>query len=142
MTIRARLYLAATAAQHWGLAFALFLYPAAFASGSFDTLRDISAGDIQAWALGFCVVSICATLAALSGSEMLARISLTLSAMLNGFWALSFIVGALYGHEVGPSAYVVWATLVAKDLIVGYYPLTSPLEPVLRRLRSTSDLTA
>lgn len=135
MTVRARLYLASTAATHWGMALALFLFPGRFGSESFEVVREISNGVIQLWAIGFVIVSILATLATLSGSEFTARMALTISAMLMGFWAAAFVLSAYFGFEVGPSAYILWSSLVAKDLIVGYYPLTAPLEPLLRRVR-------
>lgn len=139
MTMRARAYLATTSIQHWMLALVLAINPDSFSSASFDTIRDISYGYLQPWAAVFVVIASVAAFAALSGNEAYARWALTLSAVTIGFWAISFMLGTVIGATAGPSASIIWAAMVAKDLIVGAYPLAAPLEPLIRRVRQQAS---
>ena len=138
MTHRARAYLGIAAARHVLLGLLCILDPATFTSPSYEGILSalpifhvITA--IEVWGVVFIVTgSVCAAAAGTARAGV-ARLGLTMSAVVSAMWVGGFLASALSGALAGWSGPVVWAALVAKDLTMLRDPLRNPFEDLVPR---------
>jgi len=130
VTWRARAYLAVIVVRHAGVGAFCVLAPRTFRASSFDTLKSLA--PLQVWGAVLLVTGTMAALAVILNWEPWARVVLVASATVSGCWAAAFLMAGIRGQLAGPTAPILWAALVFKDLIVSGMPLRAPLEQAAR----------
>lgn len=132
MSVRAQLYLAVTAVFHLSLALFCLLDGVVLASPSYYAIQLVA--PFWAWGLVMLVVGIVCSVAAVTRHETTARVGLLLAVLVTASWAAGFVASAAIGTLAGPTGPLVWAALLAKDLLQCRSPLRVPMESVVRRL--------
>lgn len=130
MTPRARLYLTIAAVRHLLVALPCLLAPQLFVSASFRQIADVL--PMQAWGVVFLGVSLACATAAVSRSEVMARVGLILSAASTAVWAGGLTAALFTTTITGPTGPVIWWAVTFKDLVVCRQPMRSPFEPLVR----------
>ena len=133
MTPRAQWYMAICAARHCVLGVLCVLDPGTFTSPSYRGMLAAipvfrGADAIVVWGVVFLAAGIVAAAATATRGATVARVALTVSVVVTAAWCGGFIVSALHRDLAGWSGPVVWAALVAKDLVMLRDPLVVPFE--------------
>lgn len=132
MSSRARAYLLIRSGMSGLLGLLIIFAPLAFVSdiyGTFLLLIPYSvAPTLVVWGVGFVLLSALLGWAAARGKEGLARTALLTSAILTAAWMASYVAAGLVAGMWAPASIIVWAGLVAIDLVMLRRPLTIPFE--------------
>lgn len=141
MTGRARAYLTVVALRNLAMAAGALLLADRFTSPAFHYILE--AAPLTGWGFAFVAIGTISGVAALIGSEPLARCGLALSATSVGAWAGGFIAATIWAPGAvhsGPTGMILAVSITAKDLIVCRQPIRSPFERMTRQLRTDSEV--
>lgn len=137
MSSLAKVALGVISAMCFSLALSIGAFPEQFSSDSYTVIKTISEGitpewvlnPLGAWVLVYGVLGVLSVTAASLGHEILARLSLTLTSMAIGAWAIGFTLAAFQGDLTGPSGPIFTGALMGLCLVWGIDPMTTPFEP-------------
>lgn len=137
MSWRARAYLFITALQNAliGLSCITLDDTEAFSGDGWRVVRDLM--PMWIWGILFVIGGLHLFGAAARGSELWARVSMPMSAVLTALWAAAFVLAFKDGGAVSPVGTIIAAALTAKDLLICSQPLRLPFEPLVKEYASS-----
>jgi hypothetical protein len=145
MTVRARLFLTIVAVRNISLGISMFTAPFFYAKTNqvFDLIRAIA--PIEVWGWIMLLIGLAGAHSAVAMSRTWAKWAINTSATLSTMWAVSLLIQfvLLSGQHppMSPMLPILWAALTAKDFVIAYQPMRSPLEGAGRRLLNDERLT-
>lgn len=132
MSARARTYLWIRAAMTGLLGSLIMFAPLAFVGDIYTTFLLLVptsvAPTLVVWGVAFLLLCAVLALAAARGKEGLARTALLSSSIITAAWMASYVAAWLVAGFMAPASIIVWAGLVAIDLVMLRRPLTTPFE--------------
>jgi hypothetical protein len=137
MTTRARLFMAVVAMRNLTLGVSVLVAPGFYrvSTRAFDLVDALGGFGFWGWAMTG--IGLMAAHAALAESRSWARGAIYASAGIAGVWLASltmqFITLAHTSGRISPMLPLLWLSLTAKDLVIAWQPMRSPLEHVIRR---------
>lgn len=115
----------------------LFL-PDTFKSHTYDIIEDML--PFRVWGIIFGLISVAYLVALCLKSVKIARIAGSFSASIMMAWGITFGIELLMGEAHGPTAFVVWTVLAAKDIVIISTPVVTPIEEYVLRSNRYSEL--
>jgi uncharacterized membrane protein len=144
MTVRARLFLSIVAVRNVALGISMFTAPYFYSPTNpvFDLIREIA--PIEVWGWIMLLIGLAAAHSAIAMSRSWAKWGINASATVSTMWAVSLLIQfVLLSDEhppMSPMLPVLWFALTAKDFVIAYQPMRSPLEGAGRRLLNDERL--
>lgn len=144
LTPRARAYLLGIAVQHSSIAFFAFVNLQLFSSPAFDGIKralPLLPFDqaMRGWGVLLAAAAVINVIAAVRGSEGLARAALLMCVTVEGAWLGGYLASWASGSLISPVGVIVWGGLIYRDITMLRQPLRNPFEPLLRRWLNEPD---